>query len=200
MVEVILVAYIIQAWSLNCPLSISKTIAIMNSFIIETAFEELVIAWKTKRGILNPNTDVPLVGWKWWLLFKRRNPEIETKAGRKWARNRSDQCHDTPLQKMYNQLELGLIESGCCSRFEQPVHMDIKGWIVDNEADGYGRLVTIKYQRARNRFLIDETSDNAHGKDNCKRGGKQMVVPCGEIPNDEVGVNNSITLSRLLLI
>ena len=69
LVEVMLVAYIIQAWSLNCPLSISKTIAIMNSFTVGTVFEELVIAWKTKRGILNPNADVSLVGWKWWLMF-----------------------------------------------------------------------------------------------------------------------------------
>ena len=69
--------------------------------------------------------------------------------------------------------------------------MDIKGWIVDNEADGFGRPVTIKPLRPRNVFLMDETGNNTHGKDDCKRGGEQMVVPCGEIPKEEVGVNNS---------
>ena len=34
-------------------------------------------------GILNPDPEVPLLGWQWWERFKQHNPELETKAGRK---------------------------------------------------------------------------------------------------------------------
>ena len=93
MAEVTLTAHIIQAWSLNCPLGVTETIELMNSLISETRHETMLIEWKTKRGILNPDPDVPLLGWSWWEGFKRRNPELETKAGRKWPRNRADHCH-----------------------------------------------------------------------------------------------------------
>ena len=112
MVEVTLNAYIIQAWCLNCPLSVSGCIDLMNSLINGTRFEAKLIAWKAKRGILDPNREKPLVGYKWWELFKRRNPEIITKSGRKWPRNRADHCHTVPFMKMYNQNEIGLVASG----------------------------------------------------------------------------------------
>ena len=58
-------------------------------------------------------------------MFGRRNPEIQTKAGRKWPRNRADQMHDVPFRKMYNQMENGLVASGCFVLLEEPVHMDL---------------------------------------------------------------------------
>ena len=43
MVEVTLTAHIIQAWSLNCPLGVTETIALMNSLISGTRYETMMI-------------------------------------------------------------------------------------------------------------------------------------------------------------
>ena len=38
---------------------------------------------------------------------------------------------------------------------------------------------------------MDETGDNTHGKEDSRRGGKNKVVPRGEVPKEEVGVNEA---------
>ena len=49
----------------------------------------------------------------WWEGFKRRNPELETKAVRKWLRNKADHINIVTFVKMYNKAQSGLIKSGC---------------------------------------------------------------------------------------
>ena len=70
-----------------------------------------------------------------WLLFLQRNPDFESKAGKKFATNREDHCHDDAFQKMYSQNQVGLVESGNAKEYEQPVHVDIEGNIVEDETD-----------------------------------------------------------------
>ena len=122
---------------------------------------------------------------------KRRNPELETKAGMKWPRNRADHCHMIPFEKMYNQAQNGLRESGCYVLLDEPVHMDIKGNVVEDEAMSFGRPVTLKPKRPDNAFLMDETGNNTHGKDDGRQGGERSVVPRGEVPKQEVGVGEA---------
>ena len=85
----------ISVWVINCPLSVGGCIELMHNFISGTKFERELIRWKMQRVIYNDNLEVPLVDLKWWKLFKGRNPEIASKAGKKFARN--DLCHETPF-------------------------------------------------------------------------------------------------------
>jgi hypothetical protein len=62
----------------------------MNNLISGTTFKSDLIKWKIKKRIYNINPDVPLVRMKWWNLYKQRNPEIVSKAGKKFARNVAD--------------------------------------------------------------------------------------------------------------
>ena len=64
MVEVALYAYIIQTWSLNCPLGVSQCIELMNNLSNGTRYEATLIKWKTKRGSLNTDPEVPLLRLK----------------------------------------------------------------------------------------------------------------------------------------
>ena len=82
---------------------------------------------------------------KWWELFKRRNPEIVSKAGKRFVRNRADHCHDVPFQKMYNQIENDLVLADNAERLDLPAHMYIKGKVVDDESKGFGRPMIIKF-------------------------------------------------------
>ena len=106
-IEVILISYIIIAWSLNCPLDVGACIAMMNEMIEDTVYEEMLIEWKVERKMYIP--DAPLLGYAWFKGLKRRNPEIESKTGRKYPKNRSKHARDSAFSKMYNQWEHGLI-------------------------------------------------------------------------------------------
>ena len=110
---------------------------------------------------------------------------------RKRARNRADHFHDILFGQMYKQMENGLVESGCFVLLEIPVHVDMQGNVVEDEALGFGRPVTIKPKRPRNAFLVNETRDNTHGKNDSRRGGETYAVPHGEVPKQEVGVGDA---------
>jgi hypothetical protein len=64
---------------------------------------------------------------------------------------------------MYNQCEAGLVASGNAVRYEQSVHMDANGEIVEDESLAFGRPVTVNYLHPENVFFFDETRDNMHG-------------------------------------
>ena len=71
---------------------------------------------------------------------------------------------------------------------EEPVHNDINGSIVEEEVLGFGRLVTLTPKRPHNAFLMGETGDNTHGKEDSRQGGKKKVVPRGKVPKEAMGM------------
>ena len=94
LVEGTLNVYIIGAWMLNCQLNVSCCVELMNDLISGIRFKRDLIEWKIQKRIYNSDPEVPLVGMKWWELFKRRYPETVSKAGQQFARSRADHCHD----------------------------------------------------------------------------------------------------------
>ena len=164
-------------------------IALMNALISGTVHKKRVIAWK--RTHCSYNEDSPLVGYKWFQNFRKRNPELWSQKARKYARNREDHCNFVAFSKMYDQCEEGLVASGNVVRYDRPVHYNQVGKIVNDETLAFGHPVTIKYLRPENVFFLDETGDNTHGKDDGNRGGQRKVVPKGEIPKEIVGIKDS---------
>ena len=55
----------------------------------------------------------------------------------------------------------------------------------------FGRPVTLKQKRRHNGFLVDETGDNTHGKQNSKQSGEKKAAPRGKVPKEEVEVNEA---------
>ena len=50
MIEVMLTAHIVKAWSLNCPLGVTQTIKLVKILISGTKYKETMIKWKTSAG------------------------------------------------------------------------------------------------------------------------------------------------------
>ena len=69
--------------------------------------------------------------------------------------------------------------------------MNGKGDAVDNESLALGRPVSVNWTCSHNVFVMDESSSNAHGKDDSLKGGEKKVVPAGEIPREEVGIHDA---------
>ena len=127
-----------------------------------------------------------MVGLKWWLLFKRWNPEIESKDGIKYPRNQANHCHGSSFQNMYNQNENGLVKSGNAVRFDRPVHMDSSGKIVDAEVHAFVWPESINMTFRDNVFVMDETGDNTHGKNDSIKGGEKKIPVIEMMPRHAV--------------
>ena len=188
MIEVVLKAYILTAFLVECPLNVSETIALMNDLIDGTEHEASLIEWKMKRNMYDP--DSPLLNRAWWRSFKIRNPDVVAKTGRKYARNRSGHCHYEAFFKMCNQVENGLIKSGNAKKLDEPVHMDLEGNVVEDESQAFGYPVTLDITHPENCFHTDETGATTSGKDDGNKAGEKAVVPAGEIPREQVGIQH----------
>jgi hypothetical protein len=69
---------------------------------------------------------------------------------------------------MYDQCEIGPVESGNAANYKHPVHKDANGNIVDDASLAFGRPVAMYYLHLENVFFLGETGDNTHGKDDGK--------------------------------
>ena len=167
-VETCLVAFIHTSWCVNAPLTLDDCKDTMNDLIKETRFELVMKKFKKQRGIYQIDKDVPLCGEVWWAGFRRRNPEVDAKVGKKYGRNRDEHCNDSSFNKMYHQVEDAFVESGNSEKLDEPVLMDEHGNEVQEEKLAFGRPVTLRHTRPSNIFCMDETGSNTHGKDDAR--------------------------------
>ena len=188
-VEVLIKAHIIAAARVNAPLSVSNIIALVNKLLEGTNLETELRNWKQKHSYYDPAA--PLLGRKWFANFMQRNPDLESKYGAKFARNRDGHTHDAAFSKMGDQIEDVLLDSGNAVKFDTPVHMDKEGRIVEDESKGFGRPVTTNIVDPSNVFVMDETGDNTCGKNDGNNAGEKKVVPKGQVPKERVGIKDA---------
>ncbi len=105
------------------------------------------------------------MGRRRWSLFKKRNPDVVIRASQKFKKNRYAHCPYSAFFIMYNQTEAALLYSGNAHKFDTPVHMDANGNAVNSKSQAFGYPVNVDVHRRNNVFLMDETGDNLHGKD-----------------------------------
>lgn len=189
--ETVLKAMIIAAAELNAPISVQTTITLMNNLVQGTKYEDSFTAFKVSRGMKASNPRRPLIGTGWYKGFRKRNiGDICAKVGKKYAMNRKSHCHYSAFAMMYNQVENLLLESGNAVKYNTPMHMDMEGNIVDDESRAFGTPVSLNLTRPENIFVLDETGDNTHGKEDAVKGGQKMMCLKGQVPREEVGVSD----------
>jgi len=125
----------------------------MIDLVEDTGIGAKLIAWKKKRCVYDK--DSPLLGRKWWEGFKKRNSElIDSKVGRKFAKNRADHANYTNLHKMYSQCYQGMVDSGNAVWLHEPVHFDKEGNQVSDEIKAFGYPTKAKIIRGKNIFVF----------------------------------------------
>ena len=81
-------------------LSTSEALTLGNDLIRGTETEKNIIAWKQSRN--EYREDAPVLGSKWWQLFKKRwAHRLVTKRGQKFAMDRSCALTYSNVKKMY---------------------------------------------------------------------------------------------------
>ena len=91
--------------------------------------------------------------------------EVWAQKAQKYTQNREDHCNYAAFSKMYNQCKEGLVALGNAVRYDNSVHYDRIGKIVEDESLAFGHPVTINYLHPENKLFSDKTGDNKHGKD-----------------------------------
>ena len=92
---------------------------------------------------------------------------------------------------MYNTFEAGLVKSGNVVLLETPVLMNMKGEIVQDEADAYGQAVTLRHTRPENVLVADETGSSTREMGDGQNGGQRCMAPIGETPRYEASGKHS---------
>jgi len=93
---------------------------------------------------------------------------------------------------MYQCFEDGIVKSGNLVRLESPILLNNKaGKIVADEADAFGRAVTIRHILPENVLVTDETGSNTREMGDDNDGGQRYMAPCGKTPRYEASIRDS---------
>ena len=95
--ETVLKAIITSTAAVNHPLNVGTTLALMNNLVKDTKYEEHFTKLKVVRRMKASNPCKPLISTGWLRGFLKRNPDIQSKVGKKFAANRASHCHYTSL-------------------------------------------------------------------------------------------------------
>ena len=119
----------------------SESLSLANDLIYGTQVEKDIIQWKKSRNEYNPNA--PVLGKKYWQLFKRRwAHRLVTRCGKKFARDRSKTLTYQNVKKMYEDVYKSLVQVGNAtktnefsSEYDGPlktnfhlIHPEIQSW------------------------------------------------------------------------
>lgn len=92
---------------------------------------------------------------------------------------------------MFETFKAGLIKSGNAVKLETPILVNSDGEVVEDEADAYGREVTLQYVRPDNVFVADETGSSTREMGDGNNGGQKCMAPVGETPRYEASSKHS---------
>ncbi len=93
---------------------------------------------------------------------------------------------------MYDTFQHGLIESGNAELLDMPVHMNsFSGDVVEDIADAYDLLVTMKYIQTYNIIVADETGLSTREMEDGNNGSQRFMAPIGETPRHEASSKHS---------
>ena len=109
-------------------LTTSEAIALANDLIIGTETEKRIVEWKKERNNFNENS--PVLGKKWWLLFKKRwSHRLVTKRGQKFALDRSSALTYKNVKEMYDDVYECMVECGVAKKLDK-VSCEYQGNLV----------------------------------------------------------------------
>ena len=159
-------------------LTASEAIALANSLIEGSETEREIIEWKKARSEINDNS--PVLGRKWWQLFKRRwAHRLVTKRGQKFSMDRSNSLTYSNVKKMYDDVYNCMVESGVAIMLDEPSH------------EFEGDLAT-KYHLTHPEMclVVDEVGSNISQRGDGHVTGRKYCCELGAIPQNKSSYND----------
>ena len=162
--------------SLNC----TEGLRLVNELIDGTPMQDRLIAWKKHKQIATTSEDdLGKVGPPYWRSFMKRNRHLlRNKPGRRYSVHRSDWTAYINFRNMYLHIQDILVNDSKIARLlPEPVWMNEKGEVVDNEEDAMGCKVSIDIHRPDMMVMFDEVGCNLSQEGDNSNGGESYL--CG---------------------
>jgi hypothetical protein len=164
---------------LGSPISCGQGVHIINDLIRGTVYQEQLIEYKKKQGIVQSEDKLGMIGHNYWYAFLERNKDkLETKKGRKFELDRSKWTKYRNFKKMYDDIEDDMVDAGVAIRLDEPVWMDKEGNRVE-EKNSVGFKVRSKLTRPDMCVVMDEVGCNLSMMKDGHAGGQKFVVGKG---------------------
>jgi len=109
---------------------------IINSMIVSSNLQEELIAWKKKHGIKGDNEGK--LGAHYWVNFKKRHPEINSKRAVRFDSKRDDWCTIENFEKMYKGVYAAMVDAKVAIQLEEEVFVKPDGTITEKEEESVG--------------------------------------------------------------
>ena len=147
---------------------------IINSMIVSNNLQEELIAWKKKHGIKGDNEGK--LGAHYWVNFKKRHPEINSKRAVRFDSKRDDWCTIENFEKMYKGVYAAMVDAKVAIQLEEEVFVKPDGTITEKEEESVGRKTKFLLTRPEYCLYVDEVGCNTSQKSDGNVGGQKFVV------------------------
>ena len=173
-VEAHFLEIILELASMRQPVTAAGAMNIINSLIASSNLQEELIAWKKKHGIRGDNEGK--LGSHYWVNFKKRHPEINSKRAVRFDSKRDDWCTMENFEKMYRGVYAALVNANVAIELEEEVFIKLDGTITEKEEESVGRKTRFVLTRPEYCLYVDEVGCNTSQKTDGNVGGQKFVV------------------------
>jgi hypothetical protein len=187
-IEKVIVDVVVTMSKIRHPLCVFEIIALANSIIAKSEYQEKVIQWKSKMFPDLPIESCEKLGYGWWRGFSKRYEDVlVVKRGEKFASDRSEWSKEIHIRQMYDVIYDNMVNAGIASKLDQEVFMNADGMVVDNPANNHnfdiipnspdralGLPCNIKIIHPEYLLFFDETGCNTNQKKDGHNGGQKF--------------------------
>ncbi len=161
-VEAHFLEVILELASMRQPVTAAGAMNILNSMIVSSNLQEELIAWKKKHGIKGDNEGK--LGAHYWVNFKKRHPEINSKRAVHFDSKRDDWCTIENFEKMYKGVYAAMVDAKVAIQLEEEVFVKPDGTITEKEEESVGRKTKFLLTRPEYCLYVDEVGCNTSQK------------------------------------
>ena len=193
-IEEHIVALMVQMAKMRQPLNVSEGLALANSLVEGTKWEDDLISFKERRGWKQLTSDgqkKPLLGKKWYKGFwKRYGHLLEKKKGQKFSKDRAEWSIYRNFLQMYDEVYDAMVVAGVAKKLDFPIWVKHHG-IETSEADAFGRMATHTLCRPDYVIFVDEVGCNTSQEGDGAHGGERKIVGRGTVPKESATTNDN---------
>ena len=160
-------------------LTTSESLDLANDLIRDTPVEQQITEWKRSIN-LKVNENEPVLGRKYWSLFKKRwGHKLVSKRGQKFAMDRNNSLTYSNMKQMYDDVYDSMVDAGVAIKLDQPLNHHT------------GKLhVNYKLTHPEMCLVVDEVGANLNQKDDGHVGGQKFMCEVGAIPQMKVSTKD----------
>jgi len=165
---------ILELANMHQPVTAAGALNLINSLISTSDLQEELIAWKRKHGIKGDNEGK--LGAHYWVNFKKRHPEINSKRAVRFDSKRDDWCTVENFEKMYKGVYKAMVDANVAIEVEEEVLVGLDGSIVETTEESVGRKTRYLLTRPEYCLYVDEVGCNTSQKSDGNVGGQKFIV------------------------